>query len=103
MAARPRRRAAGEKVKKRPPVKKAGVPTGRRRFDGEVLDVTGVTGLLGGTDKMVRSRVSRGLIPHRRWGGRVIFLRSEVLAFLARLEGVTPDEALVNIARSGRA
>lgn len=87
----------------KPPAKKAGVRTGRRRFDGEVLDVTGASDLIGAEDKTIRARVARGLIPHRRWGGRIIFLRSELLAFLASLEGVTADEALANIARRGGA
>jgi hypothetical protein len=97
---------------RRPPRKKAGVPTGPRRFDGEVvLDVAAVTQMLTGepageekkAGKVVRSRVARGLLPHRRWGGRIIFLRSEILTFLDKLPGVTSEQALENIAaRNGQ-
>lgn len=88
----------------KPPTKKAGLPTGRRRFDGgEVLDVTGAAGVFGTKDKMIRARVARGEIPYRRWQGRIIFIRSELLVFLSKLEGVTADEALSNIAQRGGA
>jgi hypothetical protein len=85
----------------KPPTKRAGKH--RRRFAGEVLDVTAVADMFGTTDKVIRARVARGLIPHRRWGGRIVFLKSELLAFLSRLEGVTPDEALASIAQGGGA
>ena len=61
-----------------------------------MLDVRGVAELLGTTADMIRSRVSRGLLPYRRWGGRIIFVRSEVEAFLRQLPGCSFDEALRN-------
>ncbi len=88
-------------MSRRPPAKRAGVATGRRRLDGEVLDVAGVALLLGMTEKTVRARVARQLLPHRRWGSRVVFLRVEVLAFLAKLNGVTVAEALQRQQASG--
>lgn len=86
----------------KPPTKRA-EPGTRRRLAGELLDVAAAAGLLGTTDKMIRARVARGLMPHRRWGGRIVFVRKDLIAFLAGLEGVTADEALANIARSGGA
>jgi hypothetical protein len=58
----------------------------------ELLDVAGVAALLGTTEKAIRSRVDRRQIPYRRWGGRIIFLRREVLAFIDSLPGVALHE-----------
>lgn len=82
---------------RRPPRKLAGQGLGqRRRLDGEVLDVAGVSRLLGVTEKCIRARVTRQLLPHRRWGSRIVFLRGDVMAFLSKLDGVSVDEALRN-------
>lgn len=82
-----------------PPKKQAGIATGARRFvGGEVLDVRGLTEeILGGTEKSTRSRTARALLPYHRWGGRIIYLRSEVLEFLRSLPGVSADEAAKNV------
>ena len=81
-----------------PPTKKSGVATGARRFTGEVLDVAALTQILGGSEKTTRSRTARGQLPYHRWGGRVIYLRSEVLEFLRELPGTTAEEATANLA-----
>jgi hypothetical protein len=80
----------------RPPRKRAGQPTGRRRFDGELLDVAGAAGLLGVTEKAVRGRVARRVLPHRKLNGRVVLIRRELLEFLDQLPGTTVAEALAN-------
>jgi hypothetical protein len=36
-------------------------------------------------------------MPHRRLGGRIFFLRTELEAWLETLNGVTLDEALENL------
>ena len=87
-----------ETARKPPPPKRAGQATVRRRFDGALRDVDGIAALLGTTAKQVRSQVARGLIPHRRLGGRIVFLVDEVTAFLRQLPGVTIDQALANVA-----
>jgi Helix-turn-helix domain len=84
-------------VRKHPPRKKKGKPTGPRSIDGEILDVTAVAKLLGIKPKMARARASRRLLPFRRWAGRLIFIRSEVLAFLEQLSGCRAEEALENL------
>ena len=81
---------------RKPPRKQNGQAAGPRRIDGEeVLDVRGMKEY-GMTRKTTYARVSRGLLPFRKWGGRIIFLRSEVEQFLRQLPGVTVDEALEN-------
>jgi hypothetical protein len=75
-------------VKKAPPRKKAGVPTGRRRLAGEVLDVAAAAMFLGTTEKCVRAQIGRGAIPARRLGARIIVLREELLAHLRSLPKV---------------
>jgi hypothetical protein len=68
-----------------------------------VLDVATVAVLLGTSEKCVRARVARQLLPHRKWASRVVFLRAEVMAFLSQLEGCTVDQALENVAaRNGQ-
>ena len=81
-----------------PPRKPAGVPSGRRRFDGAIKDIAGEALELGISEKAIRSQVARGLIPHRRLGGRIVFLADEVAAFLRQLPGVTAEQALENVA-----
>ena len=77
-----------------PPPKKAGQATGPRRFAGEVLDVHEAAALLGASEKVVRARVARRLLPFRRSGGRIVFLREELLEFYRQLPGCTLMEAM---------
>lgn len=79
------------------PRKEKGVKTGPRRIDGALLDVCGAATFLGDTEHAIRAQVARGLLPHRRRGGRIVFLRAELEEFLRRLPGVTLDEALRNV------
>ena len=85
--------------RKPPPRKQVAHATGRRRFDGELLDVAGGARLLGITEKAARARIARNLLPHRRLNGRVVFIRRELLEFLTGLPGVTAAEALANVAQ----
>jgi hypothetical protein len=84
---------------RKPPKKRPGVATGRRRVDGELLDVAGAAQFFGTTEKAIRARVARQLLPHRRWGARVVFLRADLVGFIGRLEGVSVDEAIANADR----
>ncbi len=77
-----------------PPPKKAGRLTGPRRFNGQVLDVRTASELIGTTEKVVRARVARRLLPFRRSGGRIVFLREELLEFYRQLPGCTLTEAM---------
>ena len=91
-------------MKKQPPVKQKGQAEGQRGINGELLDVTAVAGWLGVSEDMIRARVARQLIPYRKWGGRIIFRRSEVDRYFEQLEGVSVEEALTNEkARRGEA
>jgi hypothetical protein len=82
---------------KRPPLKLPGKQTGRRRFGGELLDIAGGAELLGIFEKTLRGRISRGTIPYRRWGGRVILIRAELMKFFQELPGISPEQASSNI------
>jgi hypothetical protein len=88
-------------MSRQPPLKAKGKPTGPRRLNGDVLDVATVATLLGTSEKCIRGRVARQLLPHRKWSGRVVFLRAEVMAFLTQLDGCTVDQALANATREG--
>lgn len=73
-----------------------------RPFNGALLDVAAVAVLLGCSEKTVRARVSRHLLPFRRLGSRIVFRRDELQQFLDALPGVSVEEAQANVAmRSG--
>ena len=72
----------------------------KRNSDGEILTGVGSCAQwMGQSQKATQSRVDRNLIPYRKWGGRIIFIKSELIAFLAALEGCTVDQALQNLAQ----
>lgn len=79
--------------------------TGPRRISGTLLsDMVGMGAQLGLTQKALYNRVARGEIPHRKLQGRIVFVRTEIEAFLAALPGVSLEEALSNLAaRRGEA
>lgn len=80
-----------------PPRKQAGQGRGPRRIDGAALDVRGASAFYGGTEKQTRGLVDRRLIPFKRLGGRIVFLRAELEAWLASLDGCTIDQAQENL------
>ena len=88
-------------MRKAPPKKRAGQGKGPRRINGASMDVDSGAAFLGWTPKRLRNQASRGLVPYRREGGRIIFLRAELEAYLARLPGVTLEEALANVGTRG--
>ncbi|MDA2911411.1 helix-turn-helix domain-containing protein [Nitrospiraceae bacterium AH_259_D15_M11_P09] len=79
-----------------PPPKQAGKATGPRRFNGQVLDVHEAAALLGASEKFVRARVARRLLPFRQSGpgSRILFLRDELLEFYRQVPGCTLTEAM---------
>lgn len=68
-----------------------------RTFDGAVLDVTAASSFLGMSEKTIRARVARRMIPFRRFGGRIVFLRAELEGFLKNLPGCGMEEAERNL------
>ena len=72
---------------------------------GAMLTVLQAAALLGTDERWVRRRISRGLLPYRKYFGRIVILRSELdqfIADLAKLPGVSVEEARANVAlRSG--
>jgi hypothetical protein len=102
-------RGKSDAVRLAPPKKLTGLPTGPRRLNGAVMDVASIAAkYYGGTEKKsaekkVRADVARRLLPHRRLGGRIIFIDQEIEEFFKRLPGVSVSEALANQAarRSG--
>jgi hypothetical protein len=68
-----------------------------RLVNGALLDVRHAAQFLGVTEKTLRARVARRLVPFKRLGGRVVFLRTELESFLLDLEGCSTEEALGNM------
>lgn len=63
---------------------------------GEVLGVKEAAIFFGTTEKAIRRRVDRRLLPCRRLGTRILFLKSELLEFVERLPGTSLEEAREN-------
>ena len=61
-----------------------------------VLNVCEAAIFFNTTEKAIRRRVDRGLVPFRRLGMRIIFLRSELETFVGGLPGVTLAEVQQN-------
>lgn len=80
-----------------PPKKQPGQGRGPRRIDGMVLDVRTAAAFLGTTEKTVRGMIERKLIPFKRCGARIIFIRAELEAWLSGLDGCSLDEARSNL------
>lgn len=72
---------------------------------GAMLTVLQAAALLGTNERWVRRRMQSGLLPYHKLLGRIVFVRSELEAFiadLANLPGITLDQARENLAlRSG--
>jgi hypothetical protein len=80
-----------------PPKKQDGEGTGPRTVNGVALDVRCGSLFLGWSEKRTRGLIERKLIPYRKQGGRIFFIRSELEQWLANLPGVTLDEAKENV------
>lgn len=65
-------------------------------INGHILNVTGAAQFLGTTEKTLRAMVDRRVIPFRRLGRRIIFIREELTQFLTDLPGCTLAEAQDN-------
>ena len=90
-------------MRKSPPPKRRGQQRGRRVLNGDaVKNIAALADSFKTTEGTIRSLVARGLLPHHRWGSRIIFLTNEVDTFLRQLPGVGVDEAIRNVkARRG--
>lgn len=84
-------------IRQNPPKKQPGQGLGPRRIDGAALDVRGASTFYGGTEKQTRGLVDRRLIPFKRLGKRIVFLRSELEAWLSSLDGCSLAEARTNL------
>ena len=70
----------------------------RRAINGELLDIARASQLLGCSQKALRARVSRRIVPFRKFGGRIVFRRTELEQFIECLPGVTVAQAKANLA-----
>jgi Helix-turn-helix domain len=70
----------------------------RRAINGELLDIASASQLLGCSQKTLRARVSRRIVPFRKFAGRIVFRRVELEQFIDGLPGVTVAQAQANLA-----
>ena len=80
-----------------PPPKRAGQAKGTREMSGSLMDVRSAATYLGVSEKCVRARAARRLMPFHHWSGRIVFVRSELQDFFSALSGCTPNEARKNL------
>lgn len=68
----------------------------------ELLYISDAASYFNCSQKAIRRRVERKILPYRRLGGRICFLRSELQAFIENLPGTSLAEAQANLTlRSG--
>lgn len=65
--------------------------------EGLVLTVSQLAARLGLTERAIRGRVARHLIPFKKMGARVVFLGAEIDAWLASLPGCSLAEVQQNV------
>jgi hypothetical protein len=70
----------------------------RRAINGELIDIASASQLLGCSQKSLRARVARRIVPFRRFGGRIVFRLTELEQFIEQLPGVTVEQAQANLA-----
>ena len=70
---------------------KAGHARGATMTD-KFLSVEEAAALLGITTDAVYRKIARGQIPYRKWGRRVLFKHTELLAFLENLPGPRSED-----------
>jgi len=85
-----------EKKAQKPPKRQKGWGRGPRRLAGELLDMRAAAELLGMSELTMRGQISRGRLPYRRMGGRIVCIRAELLQFLMELPGLSLAEARAN-------
>jgi hypothetical protein len=74
---------------------------GPRHLNGALLDVRHAAQFMGVTEKTLRARVARRVVPFKRLGGRIVFLKSDLEAFVSSLGGCSVKEALANVEMRG--
>jgi excisionase family DNA binding protein len=68
---------------------------------GRMLTVKEAAIFLGVSERWIRRRIARRLLPHRRLSG-IVFLRSELEQFIETLPGVSVAEAKKNLDLRGQ-
>ena len=68
----------------------------RKTINGQLLDVAAASALLGLSQRSLRGRVARKLVPYRKLNTRVVFVRSELDQFIDALPGCSLKEATAN-------
>ena len=74
------------------------IARGCKSINGELLDIASASQLLGCSQKMLRARVARRIVPFRKFAGRIVFRRAELEQFIDGLPGVTVAQAQANLA-----
>ena len=92
---------ASSAIRQKLPGRRPGQSPGPRHISGTLLDVRHAALFLGVTEKTLRARVARRLVPFRRLGGRVVFVKGDLEAFLSSLGGCSVEEALTNVDTRG--
>lgn len=70
----------------------------RKVINGALLDVATASALLGCSERSLRARVRRKLVPYRKLDQRVVFRRDELQQFIDDLPGCSLEQARENAA-----
>ncbi len=63
----------------------------------KLLSVRDAAAELSITERAAWQRIYRNELPHRRWGGKVVIVASELEKFIASLPGLSAEEASAKI------
>ncbi len=66
------------------------------RYDGLAMSIDAAAEFIGCTPRALRSMAERQIVPFRRRGFRLLFLRSELEQWLDKLPGVSLNQAIKN-------
>lgn len=62
----------------------------------EALDIRATAEFMGTTEKTIRARIARGVLPYKKLGGRLFCLKTELLKYLSELPGISVEQARRN-------
>ena len=68
----------------------------RRTFNGALLGVRETAAFLGCSERALWRQIANGKMPARKFGGHVVFRRTELEQYLKDLPGLTLEQAKQN-------
>jgi excisionase family DNA binding protein len=68
----------------------------RRTVNGLLLGVREAAALIGNSERSLRALIAQGVVPARRFAGRIVFRRAELEKWIENLPGLSLKDAELN-------